>query len=74
MTRTIIHKVRMGPMPGNPFPDSMPLSSLAGQVEFVYGTPYAVMSVTDQHVWVRCECPWWHRLPFVGRRVHEDLP
>ena len=21
-----------------------------------------------------CDCPWWHRLPFVGRFVHSDLP
>ncbi len=24
--------------------------------------------------WRRCDCPWWHRLPLVGRFVHSDLP
>lgn len=24
--------------------------------------------------WYRCDCPWWHRLPLVGRFVHSDLP
>jgi hypothetical protein len=24
--------------------------------------------------WRRCDCPWWHRLPFAGRFVHSDLP
>lgn len=35
---------------------------------------WAFMALSDQLVWEYCPCPWWHRLPFVGRRVHSDLP
>jgi hypothetical protein len=24
--------------------------------------------------WEYCECPWWHRLPFIRSRVHDSLP
>ena len=38
------------------------------------GTGWYFADVSDQLLWVRCRCPWWHRLPFVSRRVHSDLP
>ena len=45
-----------------------------GPVPLPDGSPWAFMSLSDQLTWVRCQCPWWHRLPFAARRVHSDLP
>ena len=65
-------------MNDNPFPDSRPLSELiTGEpslTELPPDAPWRFMGVSPQVSWVRCNCPWWHRLPFISRRVHSDLP
>lgn len=38
------------------------------------GSPYAFMALSDTLIWEYCDCPWWHRLPVVRRRVHARLP
>ena len=62
----------------NPFPDSRPLSELIEGEPAVYELPpdasWRFVGVTPMISWQRCACPWWHRLPFVGRFVHLDLP
>ncbi len=63
---------------GNPFPDSRPLRELIeGEPtthELPPDAPWRFMGVSSLVTWQRCDCPWWHRLPFVGRFVHSDLP
>jgi len=60
------------------FPDSRPLSELiegeSATHELPPDAPYRFMAVSPTITWQRCDCPWWHRLPFVGRFVHSDLP
>lgn len=46
----------------------------SGPVPLPDGSPYAFIGLSDQLIWERCPCPWWHRLPLVGRYVHVDLP
>ena len=63
----------MGKIPGRPVklivtpgdPEPVPLPP---------GSPWTSMQMSDALAWVYCDCPWWHYLPFVGRRVHSDLP
>jgi hypothetical protein len=63
------------------FPGSQPLSKLIQRAEGEAATyelppdaPWRFMGVTPLVSWVRCDCLWWHRLPFVGRFVHSELP
>ena len=63
-----------GPM--EPFPGCRPLSAadlepLAGDDVSRY---YEFAAMSDQVTWNRCDCPWWHRLPLVGRFTHSLLP
>ena len=65
-------------MSGSLFPDSRPLAELiedeGGTYELPPDAPWQFVSVSPMISWVRCDCPWWHRLPFAGRFVHSDLP
>jgi hypothetical protein len=38
------------------------------------GMPYESMVLGPLYLYQRCRCPWWHRLPFIRRRVHASLP
>jgi len=58
-----------------PFPGSRPLTAeeCAGHQQISVGG-WEFVSLSDRVKWVRCKCPWWHRLPFAGRFVHSELP
>lgn len=66
------------PVNSNPFPDSRPLRELIESEPTTYelppDAPWRFIGVSSMVTWQRCDCPWWHRLPFVGRLVHSDLP
>jgi hypothetical protein len=53
-------------------PDAEPFAFVAaGDTTNPY---YAFVALSDRVEWRRCDCPWWHKLPFVGRFVHSELP
>ena len=62
----------------NPFPGSRPLTAAdiaaCPQPEERPDGLWQFVSLSDQVTWRRCDCPWWHRLPFAGRFVHARLP
>jgi hypothetical protein len=36
--------------------------------------PFRSTAIGPMITWEYCDCPWWHHLPLVSRRVHDDLP
>ena len=72
------HDSDLAAVSGSPFPDSRPLRELIEGEPATYelppDAPWRFMHVSSLVSWQRCDCPWWHRLPFVSRFVHSDLP